>query len=208
MESLGGLAVEGARIAIGPNLINLFNNIDGVLFATAALAFASLADDNDGPDASLAAAASGGALGILACNAYPAAILPGDTGSLSIGYLLARLASRQSASLLAPAPWSCFALPAADTLFVLAQRLYGRRPLVRGNTDHLAHRLGRTGLTEPLATLILVMLQVVILAGSRARTRDLQGSELRGSGRSHLLTFTSAAVIGCIVGRAAVRRFR
>jgi UDP-GlcNAc:undecaprenyl-phosphate GlcNAc-1-phosphate transferase len=50
-----------------------------------------------------------------------------------------------------------FAIQIADVATVTASRLYRRRPVLRGGTDHLSHRLVRFGFPAPRAVLILVL---------------------------------------------------
>lgn len=59
-----------------------------------------------------------------------------------------------------------FAPQIADVLTVTASRLVRRRPVFRGGTDHLSHRLVRAGFPVPKAVLVLVLASAVCGAAS------------------------------------------
>jgi UDP-GlcNAc:undecaprenyl-phosphate GlcNAc-1-phosphate transferase len=48
-------------------------------------------------------------------------------------------------------------VPLADVATVTVSRLRRGRPIFRGGTDHLSHRLVRAGFTVPQAVLALVL---------------------------------------------------
>lgn len=59
-----------------------------------------------------------------------------------------------------------FAPQLADVLTVTVSRLRRRRPVFRGGTDHLSHRLARLGFPVPKAVLVLVLASAVCGAAS------------------------------------------
>ena len=54
-----------------------------------------------------------------------------------------------------------FAVPLADVATVTVSRLRRDRPVFRGGTDHLSHRLVRLGFPVPRAVLVLVLASAV-----------------------------------------------
>jgi UDP-GlcNAc:undecaprenyl-phosphate GlcNAc-1-phosphate transferase len=96
----------------------------------------------------------------------------GDSGSHLVGALLGIDALR--CLLDAGGVRSRFLLPLlvlfapqlADVLTVTVSRLVRRRPVFRGGTDHLSHRLVRAGFPVPKAVLVLVLASAVCGAAS------------------------------------------
>jgi UDP-N-acetylmuramyl pentapeptide phosphotransferase/UDP-N-acetylglucosamine-1-phosphate transferase len=89
----------------------------------------------------------GAGAGFLVYNAPPARIFLGDAGSHLLGFALAALALQ---SLQGPPALShiasvalLLAYPLFDVLFVIVDRLFGRRTIYVGGVDHTTHRLGR-----------------------------------------------------------------
>jgi UDP-GlcNAc:undecaprenyl-phosphate GlcNAc-1-phosphate transferase len=93
----------------------------------------------------------------------PARIYLGDSGSHLVGALLALdavayLAGPDGVRTRFLLPLAVlFAVPLADAATVTVSRLRRRRPIFRGGTDHLSHRLVRAGFTVPQAVLALVL---------------------------------------------------
>lgn len=93
----------------------------------------------------------------------PARIYLGDSGSHLVGALLAidavacltGLEGVRTRYLLPLAV--LFAVPLADAATVTFSRLRRRRPIFRGGTDHLSHRLVRAGFTVQQAVFTLVL---------------------------------------------------
>jgi len=102
--------------------------------------------------------------GVLLHTMPPARAYLGDGGSHLVGALLAidvlgLLFHTDGAfrpRLLLPLA-VLFAVPLADVATVTLSRLRRRRPLFRGGTDHLSHRLVRLGHPVPRAVLLLVL---------------------------------------------------
>src|SRR5579875_3034137 len=85
----------------------------------------------------------------------------GDSGALTLGFVLAGLALMGSRGLASDlffallVPLTILGLPIFDTALVtIARRLHGR-PIVHGGRDHLSHRLVALGLSERGAVLVL-----------------------------------------------------
>ena len=97
--------------------------------------------------------------GFLMHNWHPARVGLGACGSLFTGFVLAASAvfTRAGYGLASSAGvlFSLTAVAGADVLLVVLGRRLTGRPLLRRGPDHLAHRLRRTGLTPPGATVLL-----------------------------------------------------
>ena len=102
--------------------------------------------------ATLAAIVCGATLGFLRHNYHPAKIFMGDTGALTLGFVLGSLAVegvlKTPATIALAAPLLIMAVPILDTSFVVAKRLkYRRRPWAP-DQNHFYHRFMRIG-AEP-----------------------------------------------------------
>jgi UDP-GlcNAc:undecaprenyl-phosphate/decaprenyl-phosphate GlcNAc-1-phosphate transferase len=163
------------------NAINLIDGLDGLasgivaIIATSVLAY-SVVQGNAGT-VLLMAATAGSCLGFLRHNWEPAKIFMGDSGSLTLGFLLA--ASTVHSSLKAPAavailvPLLALGLPVMDTLLVMTVRFLDRphsplteRLLLMFHADrqHLHHLLAHLG-TERTRTVKVLYLVAVSFCG-------------------------------------------
>ena len=137
------------------NAFNLIDGVDGVatgvgLFA----AFTTLAAALMQKNAALALATAplvGALLAFLRYNFNPASIFLGDSGSLTIGFLLGcfgALWSQKSATLLGmTAPLIVLSVPLLDTAIAIARRYLRRQEILRSDRGHIHHRLLARGLT-------------------------------------------------------------
>ncbi|QJT02979.1 undecaprenyl/decaprenyl-phosphate alpha-N-acetylglucosaminyl 1-phosphate transferase [Streptomyces asoensis] len=114
--------------------------------------------------------------GFLMHNWPPARVALGACGSLFAGFLLAAAAviARAGHDPVAGAGvlLALTAVAVADVVLVVLSRRLARRPLLRGASDHLAHRLRRLGLTAQGVTVLLgvaafaaVLVGVLVHAG-------------------------------------------
>jgi UDP-GlcNAc:undecaprenyl-phosphate/decaprenyl-phosphate GlcNAc-1-phosphate transferase len=155
---LGSLVLVAAM-----NSFNFLDNIDGLAAGTAGIAGAALAlmSMSTGGETLrvLGCAIAGSCLGFLPLNyrpRRPAALFMGDAGSHLLGLTVgagALLASRTGADGVAAgvavaAPLLILALPIFDTTLVIVVRLAEGRPVWKGGTDHVSHRLVYVGLGE------------------------------------------------------------
>ena len=182
--------------------VNVLDNMDGLAAGVAVVCGlimlvdqrAAYADPQVGV---LAAAAAGAAGGFLVRNFPPAKIYLGDAGSLFLGAVLAAVsisgtwkdASNVAVTLIVPV--FVLAVPLFEVLFVSMTRKKEGRPITRGGTDHVSHRLVRLGLSERSAVLLLYLvcafLGVVAFyfkhsAGTLAVTFALVLAALAGAG--------------------------
>jgi UDP-GlcNAc:undecaprenyl-phosphate GlcNAc-1-phosphate transferase len=163
------------------NAINLIDGLDGLaggvvaIIATSLLGYAIL-QGNTGT-VLLMAATAGACLGFLRHNWEPARIFMGDSGSLSLGFLLA--AATVHSSLKAPAavailvPILALGVPVMDTLLVMAVRFLDRPkgPLTgrflhmfRADRKHLHHLMAHFGTARTRIVTSIYLLVVLSCA--------------------------------------------
>ena len=156
------------------NAFNLLDGIDGAaagaaIFAFLAVFFASVELGNP-LVALLTVALAGATLGFLRWNFAPARIFLGDSGSLFLGFVLAALALRgatKGPTIVAIAiPVVAFALPVTDTLLSMLRRGVRGQPLMKGDREHLHHRLLAMGLTTRQAVALLYVVSAAFALAS------------------------------------------
>ncbi|TLM64501.1 MAG: undecaprenyl/decaprenyl-phosphate alpha-N-acetylglucosaminyl 1-phosphate transferase [Deltaproteobacteria bacterium] len=135
------------------NAINLIDGLDGLAGGISVLALGAYGLigllDGDLLAPVLAAALAGAILGFLKYNFFPARIFMGDTGSLTVGFVLAFLAvnltQRPDTHFNVVVPVVVLGLPVFDALWVMGRRLrYGTSPFA-ADRSHLHHKLLNLG---------------------------------------------------------------
>ncbi|MER3409267.1 MAG: hypothetical protein C4306_03985, partial [Thermoleophilia bacterium] len=187
---------EVAATAIGllwlvgiTNAFNLLDNMDGLAGTLAVIAAAFFAVDavTVHPDSVLLAVSLSLALAVLGFLPFnfrprrPAAAFMGDSGSQTLGLVLAALGLATSwkvaettvATLIFPL--LVLAVPLLDTALVTAVRLVEGRPVHQGGRDHASHRLVRGGISEK-ATVLLLAAIAAGLGGSSLAYSGLDNS--------------------------------
>lgn len=104
----------------------------------------------------------GALLGFLPHNFPNARAFLGDSGSHLVGYLLAVLAilphfydEDQPRRLAVLTPLLVLAVPLVDLAWVVTLRTSKGKPFYIGDTNHLSHRLVRSGATRPVAVILI-----------------------------------------------------
>jgi UDP-GlcNAc:undecaprenyl-phosphate GlcNAc-1-phosphate transferase len=145
------------------NAFNLVDGMDGLasgvgLFATLTIFVAALLDHNS----ALAMATlpmAGCLLGFLCYNFNPATIFLGDSGSLTIGFVLGCYGiiwTQKSATLLGmTAPLMALSLPLLDVALTIIRRFLGKHPIFSPDRGHFHHRLLDRGMSTRKAALLL-----------------------------------------------------
>jgi UDP-N-acetylmuramyl pentapeptide phosphotransferase/UDP-N-acetylglucosamine-1-phosphate transferase len=99
-------------------------------------------------------------------------IFMGDSGSLSLGYILGFLAikcamdnptiwpSREDAILV---PLTLLFVPTADVVRVTFHRLFHHQPLFRADKNHIHHKLMQAGLSQHQALITILTLAVLFI---------------------------------------------
>jgi UDP-GlcNAc:undecaprenyl-phosphate/decaprenyl-phosphate GlcNAc-1-phosphate transferase len=173
---LGALAlpVTLAWIVGMCNAFNLIDGLDGLAAGVALVATGTLvavaAANGRATTLLLTAALAGALLGFLRYNFNPAKVFLGDSGSLTVGFLLAAFAiggNLKSRTMIAVAvPLVALALPIFDASLAVLRRLIRGGHVTRGDRDHIHHRMLRLGLTPRRAVMLLY--GVSVLLGSLA----------------------------------------
>ena len=101
----------------------------------------------------------GSLVGFLPYNFNPASIFLGDSGSLFVGFTLAALSvqgtQKASTAVAVAIPLIAFGVPVADTGFSIIRRLIGRKPLFKGDSEHIHHMLMAQGWSQRRVALAL-----------------------------------------------------
>jgi UDP-GlcNAc:undecaprenyl-phosphate/decaprenyl-phosphate GlcNAc-1-phosphate transferase len=145
------------------NSFNLIDGLDGLatgagLFAAVTMLLGGLLHS----DLRLAVATiplAGALLGFLRYNFNPASIFLGDSGSLTIGFLLGCYGivwNQKSTTILGiTAPLMALAVPLLDTGVAIVRRFLRRQPIFTADASHIHHRLLARGLTPRRVVLLL-----------------------------------------------------
>jgi UDP-GlcNAc:undecaprenyl-phosphate/decaprenyl-phosphate GlcNAc-1-phosphate transferase len=145
------------------NAFNLIDGLDGLAagsaFISATMILVAAVTGHNDLVTFLAVGLLGAILGFLPFNFHPASIFMGDSGSLFIGFLLGALsmAAGHKATTLAGVaiPLLAFGLPVLDVSLAVTRRFIRSRPLFRGDTDHIHHKLLKRGFSHPQAVVVL-----------------------------------------------------
>jgi UDP-GlcNAc:undecaprenyl-phosphate GlcNAc-1-phosphate transferase len=181
------------------NAFNLIDGIDGLatgagMFATITILLGALLSNNM-PLALATVPLAGALLGFLRFNFNPASIFLGDSGSLTIGFLLGCygvLWSQKGATILGmTAPLMALAVPLLDTGLSIARRFLRHQPIMSADAGHIHHRLLARGMT-PLRT-ALILYAACGVAASLSLLSSVAKTGFRGL---IILVFCAAAWIG------------
>jgi UDP-GlcNAc:undecaprenyl-phosphate GlcNAc-1-phosphate transferase len=143
-------------IALVANLVNLIDGMDALAAGIVGIAAAALSilamSFGRVSVAAVAAIVCGATIGFLWHNYHPAKIFMGDSGALTLGFVLGSLSVegvlKTPATIALAAPLLIMAVPILDTSFVVAKRLkYKRRPWAP-DQNHFYHRFMRIGLSQ------------------------------------------------------------
>jgi len=145
------------------NAINLIDGLDGlaagVSSVTGLTMFLIATYMGNVPVMFLTAILVGSILGFLKYNFNPAKIFMGDTGSLFLGFLLALIsiqgAYQASTAVAILIPIIALGVPIVDTLYAIFRRARkGVNPL-KGDREHIHHRLLNLGLSHKQAVMLI-----------------------------------------------------
>lgn len=179
-------AAAFAWLVLITNAYNLLDHADGLSGAVALVGILALAggamlgDDPAAARAWLCLAAAIG--GFLLWNRPPARLYMGDSGSLAIGFLIGCgtlsttfwPSDAGGSPLALLSPLLICAIPLFDTAAVVVKRLRRGAPIMRGDRNHISHRLTRLGVGPKASLGAVVALQVALAAASfQLREADL-----------------------------------
>jgi UDP-GlcNAc:undecaprenyl-phosphate GlcNAc-1-phosphate transferase len=131
------------------NAINLIDGVDGLaagisLFAALTMLIAASINHNF-PLALAVVSLVGALIGFLRYNLNPASIFLGDSGSLTLGFLLGCYAAvwgeKSSTVLGMTAPLLVLAVPLLDVGLAIVRRFLRGQPIFLADRDHIHHRL-------------------------------------------------------------------
>jgi len=137
------------------NLVNWSSGVDGqmpgfIIIAAATLALLSLPftayDPAQWNIIKIAGITIGATLAFLLFNWHPAKILPGDSGSMLLGFLLAFLAIYSGGKVATAVV--VLAIPTLDAAWAIIRRIKRGQNPMRGDREHLHHRLLELGLSQ------------------------------------------------------------
>lgn len=147
------------------NAFNLIDGLDGLAAGVGVIAastIGAIATLQGRPDVALLSATLAGALlGFLCFNWGPASIFLGDSGSLLLGYVLSLLAlqglQKGPTLVVLLVPVLALGFPIVDTLVTVLRRFVGEgsAAVLRGDREHIHHRLVTRGMTPRQAVLLL-----------------------------------------------------
>jgi UDP-GlcNAc:undecaprenyl-phosphate/decaprenyl-phosphate GlcNAc-1-phosphate transferase len=179
------------------NAFNLIDGMDGL--ASGAALFSSLvilgvAISQERTLMIVVALVLCGALaGFLRYNFNPASIFLGDSGALFTGFLLAGLSvlgtQKATTAVAIAVPILAFGFPMVDTAMTMARRLLSRKPVFKGDNEHIHHMLLARGWSQRRA--VLVLYGVCAVFGLAALMFPATGSKVTG----FMLFVISVAVI-------------
>lgn len=139
IDGIDGLATGiGLTAAVTSLAVGVLSGNQGLIFATAALA--------------------GALLGFLRYNFSPASIFLGDSGSLTIGFLLGSLGliwSGGHGMIGMIGPVMTLSLPLIDVALAIARRYLRNVPLSEGDRSHVHHRMLALGFSTRRVALML-----------------------------------------------------
>jgi UDP-GlcNAc:undecaprenyl-phosphate GlcNAc-1-phosphate transferase len=155
------------------NVINLIDGLDGLaagIVAIASVSFALLMLQSNQPLASVfAAAVAGACLGFLRFNSYPATVFMGDSGALTLGFLLACTSMlgvmKSVAAITLVVPLLVIGVPVFDTLSAIIRRRRHGRPIQEADAGHIHHRLLGRGFNQRQTVLIIYIWSIALAIG-------------------------------------------
>ena len=171
IQSLAGIPVQGLPgvvltvfwLLLCMNAFNLLDGMDGLAAGVGFLAsltalLAALLQGNVSLALAIAPLA-GSLLGFLWFNRPPASIFLGDSGSLTVGFLLGcygAVWSQKCVTLLGlAAPMMALAVPLVEVAVSVMRRYLSGDPIFLADRNHIHHRLLKRGLAPRKAVLVL-----------------------------------------------------
>ncbi|MDO5334692.1 MAG: MraY family glycosyltransferase [Coriobacteriia bacterium] len=145
------------------NIINLIDGLDGLAAGITSISvitiFVLCVVTNALAAAMLSVVLLGACLGFLRYNFNPASIFMGDSGALTLGFLLGIISLFGSArtamlvSLLVPV--IAAGVPIMDTMVAIIRRKRAHRPIGEADKGHIHHRLMQAGFSQRATVLIM-----------------------------------------------------
>jgi UDP-GlcNAc:undecaprenyl-phosphate GlcNAc-1-phosphate transferase len=153
------------------NAMNMIDSMDGIAVGVSGIAFLFfvLVSSLSGQEnlTNISVVLLGITVGIYFYNVTPARLFLGDSGSQTLGFLIAAIAMEYAPVGLSPVsswfvPILLVAMPIFDTSLVVYSRLRRGIPVYKANLDHTYHRLIEAGLDERRAVLMIHLTAIVL----------------------------------------------
>ena len=153
-------------IVLVVNAVNMIDGLDGLAcgisaFSLMAMFVSSLVNGNI-VSAVVCCALCGAALGFLPYNLTPASIFMGDSGAMSLGYVMATVSvfglAKGPALISVVIPALVLAVPVTDAVRLFFERLFKRRNPFSSDRSHIHHKLIDMGMTPRGAVLTLYLI--------------------------------------------------
>lgn len=185
-------------------VVNLADGMDGLagtigLIATIALAVLS-AIMGQYAVMLVSMVVAGSLVGFLMHNWPPAKIFMGDSGSLTVGFLVGALSilssTKQATGFTLIAPLVLISLPIFDTTMAILRRMLTGKGICAGDHAHIHHHLQERGLTRLQALLVLSAICVAMAVAAVLSAR-LQSDAI---GALACLSILAALVAGRVFG--------
>lgn len=164
------------------NIINLIDGLDGLAAGITSISaitiFILCVVTNALAAAMLSIVLLGACLGFLRYNFHPASIFMGDSGALTLGFLLGIISLFGSArtamlvSLLVPV--IAAGVPIMDTAVAIVRRKRAHRPIGEADKGHIHHRLMQAGFSQR-ATVLIMWAWTAALAASALVMMEFDG---------------------------------
>ncbi|MDI6692624.1 MAG: MraY family glycosyltransferase [Anaerosomatales bacterium] len=180
----GGVIVLGALsvpltvlwIVSFANVINLIDGLDGLAAGVSAIAglslFALAVQGNTLVAALLAGALVGACVGFLRYNFHPASVFMGDSGALTLGYMLACISllgvMKSLAAIALVVPIVIVGVPVFDTFSAIVRRKISGKPIQAADRGHIHHRLLHRGFSHTQTVLIIYVWSAALAIGGYA----------------------------------------
>ena len=153
------------------NAMNMIDSMDGIAIGISGIAFlffvlvTSLSGQVNLTEISIVLL--GITVGIYFYNVTPARLFLGDSGSQTLGFLVAAIALEYAPIGLAPisswfVPILLVGMPIFDTSLVVYSRMRRNLPIYKANLDHTYHRLVAIGFEERRAVLIIHLSAILL----------------------------------------------
>lgn len=156
------------------NIVNLMDGLDGLAGSLGAIVSVTLAlfavSVGNYDMAAVALILAGAIAGFLIHNWPPARIYLGDSGSMTIGFLVGVMALQTSMKMTTTftlaVPVVLLSVPIFDTLMAIVRRKLEGTGIGEGDRRHIHHRLQDSGLSKSQALIVLAGLCFVMAAAS------------------------------------------
>ncbi|MGC2425386.1 MAG: MraY family glycosyltransferase [Nitrospirota bacterium] len=156
-------------IIVITNAINLIDGLDGIAAGTGIFVSISMLLVSPNSIAfEVSLALIGSLAGFLIFNYHPAKIFMGDSGSLTLGFILALLSinsyGKSTAFVAILASMTIFSVPILDMAYAVMRRYYRGVPLGQADKEHIHHKLLEKGLSKRHVIMVLYGVYVVLIA--------------------------------------------